>query len=388
MNIKNFISFVFCIAIVVCVSYFINAKGGIMLLVCLGCAFLISLADFLLVCKKISAKLSCENFNIRKGDVFSVCVTVSKNTFLPTPYVEIKFKNSPKLTPVSAEIFKTALFFPKDSSTIIAEYKAEFSGKSTVEIEYVRLTDYLGLFSRDIFMSQKNEVVNALVLPEIPDCIFTNDLLKSSGEAISYDDDEEDSGETLRFGNGLPGYEHRNYVPGDPVKKINWKLSSKRDIFLIRLDEKPSSTGRVLVLDIFSDTQTKETCRINDVLIEGCLGMLSQMLKNDLSCECWFYNESDWTMCEVNNEKTLLELQCFLQSYDDSVPHKTRLPQLKQKQKGSSASIIFTNNLDTSLYSLNNNPNYQNFYVTSEDAPNKHFENAWIINSLFEIKRV
>lgn len=386
MNFKNFISYFSCLLISGFIAYFINGKGGVMLCICLISAFLLSVLNFILVKKKLDVNFQYENILLRKGETFSVKLAVSKHTFLPTPYIEVKFKSSPKLSPMKAEIYKTALFYSKNLAEIKSEYKTLFSGKAFVEIEYVKITDFLGLFSQNIFSNYK-KIANLKILPDIPENVTTDDLLKTSSDAVAFDDSDEDTGETIPFGQGTPGYEHRPYVVGDPVKKINWKLSSKRDIFMLRLDEKIAVSNQVLILDVFGETSQTEDFINNDILIEGFLGLARIMLFHELTCECWCFVENDWQMIVVKDEKSLFELQKTLENYDEQLNHTTRLPLVSQKEKGEVAEIIFSNNLDVSLVELTQKPSLHSFFVTTPSSLKSSTDNVWCIDKLFEIKR-
>lgn len=388
MNLKNSFSYFACIIISGFIAYFINGKGGVMLCLCLILAILLSLANFLSVRKKINVKFLFENISLRKGDVFSAKLVVSKTTFLPTPYVKIKFKSSPKLVPINGEIFKTALFFSKKTVEISPQYKAVFSGKGTVEIEYIRLADYLGLFYKNIYVKGENDIANPKILPDIPQNVTCDDLLKTSADAVAFDDNDEDTGETIPFGQGTAGYEHRPYVVGDPIKKINWKLSSKRDIFMIRLDEKIAVTNQILILDVFCQKPSHDDLVNNDNLIEGFVGLALLMLRRELVCDCWFYAQNGWQTVEVKDEKSLNELQKCLENHDETLVRNTRLPQILQKEKGSMAQIIFTNNFDQTLANETEKPFVQSFFVTVDSSANTKSDNMWCINNLFEIKRI
>lgn len=370
-------------------TYYINGKGGLMLCLCLLFAFVLSLIDFLAVKDKVMFDIRYDNLSLRKGDVFKVKLIVSKTCFLPTPYVEIKLCSTPKLKPLKSEIFKTSLFSKKDKVKINAEYKALFSGKSTVGVEYVKLTDFLGIFTKRIYTDDKENVAELRVLPDIPDKVYLSDVLKSVADAVTFDDNDDDTGETVRFGVGTPGYEHRDYYPGDPIKKINWKLSSKREQYLIRLDEKPAVTGQLVVLDVFNNkTDTdKDTYKDNDILIEGCLGMLSSMLRQELECECCIYNKNQWVIRKISDEKSLTEFQTELGSYDADAVHNIRIPQNIEKEKGTAVAVVFTNNLDESLVSVSNTPTIQSFYITKENYIKTKPDNLWLIDNLYELSR-
>ena len=388
MNKKNLLSFVFCLLISIGLTYYINGKGGLMLCICLVFAFLLSTVNFIAVKDKVFFEIKYDNVNLRKGDTFGVALIVSKKCLLPTPYVEIKLHSTEKLTPLKSEIFKTSLFSKNEKLKIKAEYKAEYSGKSTIEIEYVKVTDFLGIFSKLIYKKTEKDVAELRVLPNIPDRVYSSDILKSVADAVTFDDNDEDTGETVRFGVGTPGYEHRAYVPGDPIKKINWKLSSKREQYLLRLDEKPSVSGQLVIVDVFSKNNDKQTFSDCDNLVEGCLGLLSSMIKQELECECYVCNKNGWNSFKVADEKSLSLLQTELSTYDLSLETPKRIPDGIEKEKGTAVAVVFTNNLDDSLVSTGNTPVLQSFYVTKENYVKTHPDNVWVIDDVYELSRL
>lgn len=359
-----------------------------MLCICLVFAFLLSTVNFIAVKDKVFFEIKYDNVNLRKGDTFGVTLIVSKKCLLPTPYVEIKLHSTEKLTPLKSEIFKTSLFSKNEKVKIKAEYKAEFSGKSTIEIEYVKVTDFLGIFSKLIYKKTEKDVAELRVLPNIPDRVYSSDILKSVADAVTFDDNDEDTGETVRFGVGTPGYEHRAYVPGDPIKKINWKLSSKREQYLLRLDEKPSVSGQLVIVDVFSKNNDKQTFSDCDNLVEGCLGLLSSMIKQELECECYVCNKNGWNNFKVADEKSLTLLQTELSTYDLSLETPKRIPDGIEKEKGTAVAVVFTNNLDDSLVSAGNTPVLQSFYVTKENYVKTHPDNVWVIDDVYELSRL
>lgn len=86
------------------------------------------------------------------------------------------------------------------------------------------------------------------IMPNIPDTGSQTELLKATSENASFDDNESESDENALGLTGVPGYDHRQYEIGDPLKRINWKLSSKRDELMVRLDEKVTASSQAFSL--------------------------------------------------------------------------------------------------------------------------------------------
>lgn len=383
--------FISCLFISAVFAYLINGRGGVMLIVCLLTSLALSVINILAVRKKFTFVMSEANFNsLRKKENFQVVVQLSKRSFLPTPYVEVKLRSSPNLLPKKSELFKAAVSSNKKPVNITAEYSAGYSGAGFVEIESVKMTDYLGIISFSVFKSSEdNRIISEFnVLPDIPMVNSTGELLKSSTDAVAFDDNDEDTGETARYGRGVPGYEHRQYVPGDPLKRINWKLSSKRDIFMVRLDEKVAVTSQKIVLDVFSEKITETQQLIdNDILVEGCMCMLSSMLRQELQCQCWYWAGGFWDMVDVSDEASLNKFQEIMGGYDFYKPHSPRLPDGLKSEKGSSAAIIFTNSLDASITSAAESSGSPCFFAATAQTVKQPCDDLWIVDDTFEFKR-
>ena len=125
---------------------------------------------------------------------------------------------------------------------------AEYCGLNRLSIEDVILRDSLGLitYRSDIIP----ESGAAAVLPDIVEYMGP-EVLPS---ALPSDNDEE--AEEGSVSGGFPGYEHRGYEPGDPLNRINYKLSAKKRTLMVRRDENTSAQSTDIVIAPGSD----DTC--------------------------------------------------------------------------------------------------------------------------------
>ena len=147
---------------------------------------------------------------------------------------------------------------------------------------------------------------------------------------------------------GVPGYEHRDYVPGDPLKRINWKLSSKKDQLMVRLDEKVSSSSQVMRLDlVLPEKPERRHYEISDNIIEASLALLSMLVMSGYESEFNFCLDGAWIMQQVSDEQTLIQLQDMLggiSPYKDS----EREPDHEINLKGKAMMCLTSCTADTS----------------------------------------
>lgn len=340
---KHKLSYILCIFIAVLFAFAMNGRVGTYLCAMLLLALVISAVIKRLVKNKISLKVFSKTTQVAKGDTVEISFEISKSTFIPTPFIEVCFSSSANISPLSPERFRIALGFSKLPRTYKISYKANHFGMATIGVGSVTLVDYLGLFTSKV----KTESFESRfgVLPVIHEISGQNELLRVCCDATAYDDNAEETDESTTIGMGVAGYEHREYAIGDPIKRINWKLSSKRDTLMIRLDEKLASASQAIVFDCTNSVCNDESYfAARDIAAEGALAMTALMLRQGLSCDVYVFSQGVWQYIQVEDEGGLSTFQSVLadyEAYDDSM----QLPVKLISENANKVAMLFSNNL-------------------------------------------
>lgn len=382
---KHFIAYLFCIAVAAAIAILIDGSGGVMIGLILITALIVSELVLLFFRKKISFETECSQKLLSKGDVLEVAVRLKKQTVLPTPFIEVELTSSLQLEAKDRTVYRLALA-SMNYEKITVPFTAVSSGMSFAAVKSIRLMDFLGIFSISLFDNSKLEQKHDIrILPRIPDTGVQAEILRTTSENSGFDDSEEETSETAAGSTGVPGYEHRVYTPGDPIKKINWKLSSKRDIYMVRLDEKLTVTSQVFVLDIPKfENVTAQDHRNFDIVTEGCLAMLSMLVSQGMESDVYYYIDK-WNHVNIKNMGGLLELQEKLSGFSPVTPPE-RVPAEALK---SGAAVIFTA-VDIAHESLS----YEIFgikdavFAAHENCGFTAMDNLWICTSDFEFKKL
>ncbi|MGN0594869.1 MAG: DUF58 domain-containing protein [Hominimerdicola sp.] len=306
---KGLLSYIFCIIIALMLTYFINGSGGWLVLMLLIVAFVTSMVIYLVSRKKVRLSMKMSYDVVNKGEDFGIKLICKKNTFLPSCFVEITVETSPNISVKERTNFK---FILSSSSEEIIEIPltAKYSGAGNVRISSVKLIDYLGIAHKESLLKCMDIFsADVKIMPGIPDTGTQTEVIKSTSENMTFDDDEEESDETALGMTGVPGYEHRPYEVGDPLKRINWKMSSKRDKLMVRLDEKIASSSQVFALDYPRKLSMDETYYYNaDKVIEASLAMLAILVRQGFESDYNYYLDG-WQTVQVKDDKSLLYLQ-------------------------------------------------------------------------------
>lgn len=336
--IKNLISFLFCFLVAALMTYEISGTGGIFVMTLLLTALILSGVIMLAAVKTVRVSLELSTDIVGKGDSFEAEIVIDKSTFLPTPFVEVELGCSPNIGLAEDKTRFKLICARRVGERFKVPVNADLCGLGTVCVKSICLSDYLGIFGKKINSGTESRDIK--IIPKIPDTGSQAEVIKSTSENMSFDDSDEESDETATGLTGVPGYEHRNYVQGDPLKRVNWKLSSKRDQLMVRLDEKVTSSSQIFQLDYPKREAPDRTYYENaDMIIEASLAMLSILLRAGFESEFNYYLDG-WEMVEVGDEKALQYLQERLAGIKP-YPFENRIPDKNINAKGK-AQICFT----------------------------------------------
>lgn len=348
INKKHFLSLIMCIGVMTAFCYYMNGRLGLYMALCMIIALIFSFFMTWWTVRQVEIAFVSRNEIVNKNDTVDVEFTVSKRTWIPTPFLEISLHSHGNLEAVTPERFRVSMGFSKKAHTYSVKYLAKYCTGSSVTLNMPVIIDYLGVFTTQVgtLMLSGDGICRFGIIPAIHELNNHNELLKICCEASAYDDIAEETDETTTIGNGVAGYEHREYIVGDPIKRINWKLSSKRDTLMIRLDEKLASASQGILFEM-SDERSDEpdfhACC--DRLTESAISLAELMLKQGLSCDI-YCRLGDWCCYEIDDEGKLSELQTALAGYytDNEM---TDLPIADMEQKHHRVIMYFTNRRET-----------------------------------------
>ena len=306
-NLKGISVYLCCIGIALFIMYYFEGDAGMLLAIALGCALLLSLLVTLLVKSFLQVSCTVDTTSVNKGDVIRYVIRVNKTITFPTPVIELYMDCSPHLTK-EIDVYKLTLGFHTGNQVEIPVL-SRHTGVAHIGMRDVLISDYLGVFCFRLKTSAENNTVRLSVYPNIPDVAVQTNFLKTAVLFSGGDDEEEETDETALVQTGFPGYDHREYYPGDPVKRINWKLSSKRDIYMIRLDEKMAGTGQLFFLDMPPAQQNEITLSVRDNIIEGMLAVFTMIVQEGNEVILFFPNGTTWQRKEIRHTADIQALQ-------------------------------------------------------------------------------
>ncbi len=402
--VKGIINYIFAMLFAVIFALFLEANVGWFIVLTLLLAPLLSVFLAWLTSRMVSISCDMEEALLSKGDTCTMQVIVQNRSIFPTPPLDIRLTNEAGARSENSKLLVTAL--PKSAKAFDIVFHAKICGKSMVGIENARVTDYLGLFSFPIkgvdYASLQRKVS---VIPDIAEISARDDNLKKVMQTSLQADDSDDTVEASRhtFG-GFPGYDNREYVPGDPIKRINWKQSAKRNKLLVRLDDEMASKAVNVVLDsVFNRAavdikavsllQQYQGLTADEILpkvaedaVENALGIMQVLIRHGYTINFYAFMDGSFCRYELADELDLDAVRLELAHYSFAEGDIVRIPKEDAAFQDKVSMFSTPNSYEEAYGALDGQTDafYTNIYSVLEEAKKHNNEDA--IVSLQEVQ--
>jgi len=279
-------------------TFYVDGEMGAILIAFLLFAVGFSFALTLISRKRIRVSFDC-NAYVKCGSELEVTVTVEKEGKLPIALVQVSvgatsvFENVGKVYRMS--------FLTDERAEFTLKIPAKIGGNGEVYINRVYSSGFLGFF-RLKAATELPKPKSVGVIPEIPEVSASSALFRDIADVVlTTENDEENDTSMLFSANTAPGYEHREYVQGDSLKRVNWKLSSKTSKLMVRLDEAASSVQPSIVLDLYrnSEKNVLYSLKQEEKLIQSVFGLINLLIRQGIACT-FVYRSYNGTVVSEN----------------------------------------------------------------------------------------
>ena len=285
---KKIISLLGVAAILFVFTFYIDGEIGMILTAFIAFAAVISVLFAFFGRKRIAVSFDCDGY-VKKGGTLTVNVTVEKQGGFPLGIVSIKTA-SDAVFGCAEKTFRLSLSGKKrkDFSYTI---DAITGGNGEISVVSVHSSGFMGFIGFKI-MGELPAPKSVGVIPEIPKIRSSSMLFRNIADSVITSDDESSSDSAMLFSaNTAPGYDHREYVQGDPLKRVNWKLSVKKDKLMVRLDEAATSVQPVVMLDLYRgrNADSNNAVIAEEKLICAVFGLITQLIEQGVASTFVYY---------------------------------------------------------------------------------------------------
>lgn len=309
----------------------------IFLLVITGISFL-----YILLLKKTFSFLQpSERISCQRGVDQKFSVTIENKSFLIYPRITCRFYKNNLFGQVAEVTAMDTVLSSHEKKNFSFEVKFDHLGTYEVGISSVRIYDMFGIF----YLTYKNcNKSNIAVKPHIVnvDNLDFSDVTgrqTSSSAAKSKIESDDYSG-------------IRQYVIGDPIKNIHWKISAHTQDYMVRLFESYTSFGITIYTDFEATGYSNELLMsIYDCLVETTYSIANHVLEKSEDVELIFNKDKDVQLLlpKSQSDMTTLVMDFPVLSLSNNNELIEMLEANASRQYGLDVVIVCTANLNELL---------------------------------------
>ena len=243
---------IYLIVLIVSGFFFVLYKD-ILALILFLVIFCIPIFLFLaLVIMRLGVKIStnAENSVISDGSKAKIIVKINNYTFLPITQLQIfaKYKNN-----FFNDYDKSEFTFgvgPFSKTSFVLEFGSSHTGNVEIELPKAKVLDFFGIFSLPVNLKKHFTVSFLPKLTHLDVALRQNLYTLSESDVYSKHKPGDDPSEVFAI---------RDYVAGDKLNRIHWKLSSKQEKFMVKDYSLPISENVLLMPELITTILLKKS---------------------------------------------------------------------------------------------------------------------------------
>lgn len=239
------------------------------------------------------------------GGSITLSIGLHNATLFPIPNCTLSYEVSSSFYPCEESFRCNIPVYAGKDFTFDIPVTFEKCGCYQVRLTQIQFFDYLHFFSFEKKLSLQKEII--IHPKQTPDLFFD-----SSAFGEGFDEFEETNAKGLVSSNVT---DIREYIPGDRLQKIHWKLSAKIDKLMVKENEQTSSNQFTILVELYLP---EPTSFVLEESLTAAYSMAHALLRaGEVFFFCYYsILEEDFIRhfirCKEDLESALLE--CFYQT--------------------------------------------------------------------------
>ncbi|MEF9959250.1 MAG: DUF58 domain-containing protein [Niameybacter sp.] len=302
---------------------------------------LLSIVHVWWIYSKFTYTQSLDKKFLTKGDKVRFEFSTWNETPFFYPNLEVEFYG---MHSVFMKDFKTKkIYVPaRSQKTFAYEIECKYRGYYEIGIHKVNILDFLGLIRLSYKVMEPKVVTvypRVVVLERFP--VYPNRIEES--EAIA----------NGRWGMGNLTSDVREYVYGDSMRKVHWKLSAKQQSIMVKNEDSTMQAKVYVLLDLMQrgSLDIENRTVLEDQMIECVIAVLYYCLGHDIPTSFGYFQEQ-MRLYAAHNRSHFEELyeKLFKIKFEKSIPFSEVVGRLPTMEDGKGYCVGITSELDFSLY--------------------------------------
>ena len=187
---------------------------------------------------------------------------------------------------------------PFCNKDFVYKLTSDHVGSLDIKIKKVYICDYFHMFRLPIKLNM-HETVTFIPEPDAIDiAVRPNNFAEGESNIFSKHKPGDDPSEM---------FDVREYVGGDKINRMHWKLSAKTDLLMIKDYSLPISQSVLLLFDTFIGNNVIEAPYLIDDAVKALFDISYDMIQKSIYHKICFYDntKADFTLVDVANQDDL-----------------------------------------------------------------------------------
>ncbi len=278
-----FTKLLFIILIIVCAAFYILYVWdfALVLLVLIIALPIIMYITTFLAKRKMKVEFALQNKIVPKNSPFPVQICITNKSIFPIGKAEAHIEYYNVFNNKTSDF---ELYLPiqsRNTQRVTFRLKSKFCGIVKVKIAYISIYDPLRIFK---FKIGKNVGAEIAVMPtahDISGTVLYSNRINEDSSVFSESSPGDDPSEV---------FDLRDYVAGDKLNRIHWKLSSKKDDFIVKEYSLPIDVPCTVFLDLKCYEDSDYTLPVFDTLVETAVSLSQFLIENERVHSLIFYH--------------------------------------------------------------------------------------------------
>ncbi len=287
---------------------FLHGYFNLMIAVLLLVMPLVSISVAAYALRRMSVHFSGARENMHIDSPFFIQVVLDNPTLIPLINVNLKLSVENQFFKLNGVHTLNIPAYARQDNAIIYPLQSDYLGILTIEVKELQVTDWLGFVTLHKKMQGKKEIV---LLPS--DCLTIEPELSALQNGMTEVEESKNKGTDFSEVQDV-----REYRPGDKLQNIHWKLSAKKDEWMVKERVSLSSSQLIVFVELFQD----ESMILNRILTAAYgMGLFLIEQRIPFSFHWWSVKDGDMKTMYIDTVPELehwMEIVYYENFYDDA----------------------------------------------------------------------
>ncbi|MCL1999348.1 MAG: DUF58 domain-containing protein [Turicibacter sp.] len=282
------------------------------------------------VAKAVIIKGEPSSYYIRLNNRAKIGLGTMRFTFLEADFA---VKTPTTRLRLDVRPFMKPMLFPM-------EYTVMYRGTYQIGLESIEVIDFLGLFRLKRKLNTRFEVIAYPKVTEPEEMRLAMHMLsKAPAQLAMAQEDYADFTDV------------RPYQPADPMKKIHWKLTAKRNEWIVKNYQSTVLNSITVLLDAHRRNLSHELLiKLEDLMAEYAVAITRYCLRNQMPVDFIFGAKSREKGKHIGDFEALYSFIAHLEFSDKDVSAKDALNHYLNENMRSVNVVLLTSILDSAIY--------------------------------------